>query len=944
MDVYQSEISRGLRNWCVLILAILLVIGLLPNAAYAAGSDVTVENFSQLKTALQDQDVNTITVTAPISFTEMLAINRSISFVSDKDMIFALDESFSGRHFSIVSTAGPVTVDFGTITLDGGSRGGGVYVSIYNPVTLKGGTIQSCSNSEGGAIYATSGDRRETTLLTLEMDKIINNTASSKGGAVYITSSSPNAINAVLAISGGEMSGNSSYQGGAVYSFFGKEVAVSGGVLDNNSAKGTGGAFFLAGGKFSITDGMICNNTSGGDAGAVYVASANSNPSFVEIAGGTFDSNRAIKAGWNTRGGAIYMNDDFASFSMTGGVFSNNTAAQGGAIANADNPKPSCTFTITGGTFNGNIATSVPGGGALIIKKTPVEISNARFIENEATKIGSAGGAVYCTGNATIKDGVFTDNSAYSGGAVAAGSKLALSGGRLASNTAQQDGGAISVSNFADITTDGVSFMDNKGFFAFPTLPDGTITDTHVSNITNGTTYTNPFTHAFNNYDIAPASRSADDIAMGSKHFCVEVKAGANGSLGAPDGVQPFRQANSDLTEAELAQANPVADPGYAFDGWEMADGTQAVFPIQIKKDVHLTATFTSIPTVTLTFETNGGSLVAPVSTAEGSKITLDQTTARDGYEFTGWYGDPGLTTRLSEIELDTNKTVYAGWRTVSSGGSSGSGVERYTITFETNGGSPVSKIEKAKGTKITFDQTTSRDGYVFTGWYADQALSDHITEATLTKNMTVYAGWRDAGILNINPKLGYMIGYDDGQFGPDAPISRAEVSTIFYRLLSNQIAEGSFSFADIHGDEWYAEPILVLASKGILIGDSGVFRPNDGVTRAEFATILSRLIPEQPTKDGTAFRDVSTYHWALEDIERVAAFGIINGYPDGMFRPDNKITRAEAVTMINRLLGRTPDKQLIEMGIGVTDFPDVPKTYWAYYEIQAAVNGIQSV
>ena len=570
------------------------------------------------------------------------------------------------------------------------------------------------------------------------------------------------------------------------------------------------------------------------------------------------------------------------------------------------------------------------------------------FAPNSIGKADSAGsvpsgGAVYGSGDVTFHKCSFTDNSAYYGGAVATSGKLTVEQSTMERNSATT-GGAVYITRFADVKTEGVTFQNNKGSFAYPVLTDPAIANTHAGNVI-GTAYTAPFEHAFNNYDIAPQLRGDDAFAMGAQYYQVVLAAGENGSLHAPQNVPPFLQANIDLTAGDLAGAEPTADPGYAFAHWELPDGAEAVLPIQMKKDVHLTARFAKVPT--LTFETNGGSAVAPISAAAGTIVTLDQTTAQDGYEFTGWYGEPELTTKLQEITLDTDKTVYAGWRKKSTGGGSGGGTggsaASYTVTFETNGGSPVAKIRKAAGTKLTLDQRTSREGYVFTGWYADQALGEQITEVELTANITVFAGWRKTGILNTDPKLGYMNGYEGDVFMPDAAISRAEVAAIFYRLLSDQEAKDARTFADVQGDEWYATPVLVLASKGILVGDNGIFRPKDSITRAEFVTALSRLIPEEATEDKSVFSDVAPTHWAAEAISRVSALGMIHGYPDATFRPDGKTTRAEAAVMVNRLLGRMPDKQYIDMGIGVRDFRDVPKAYWGYYEIQAAVNGVRT-
>lgn len=186
-----------------------------------------------------------------------------------------------------------------------------------------------------------------------------------------------------------------------------------------------------------------------------------------------------------------------------------------------------------------------------------------------------------------------------------------------------------------------------------------------------------------------------------------------------------------------------------------------------------------------------------------------------------------------------------------------------------------------------------------------------------------------------------YMQGDDLGYFRPDAKLTRAEAAVIFYNLLEDR-SKGNITadFIDVDSSKWYAKAVNTLASRAILYGyGDGTFRPDSNITRAEFSAIVSRF---DDLISGTAeFTDVSSDHWAYKYIESDAAKGWITGYEDGTFRPEAYITRAEAVTLIDRALERVPDKSFIDNNIGdIKVFKDVKKEHWAYYWIIEATNG----
>ena len=187
-----------------------------------------------------------------------------------------------------------------------------------------------------------------------------------------------------------------------------------------------------------------------------------------------------------------------------------------------------------------------------------------------------------------------------------------------------------------------------------------------------------------------------------------------------------------------------------------------------------------------------------------------------------------------------------------------------------------------------------------------------------------------------------YISGYPDGTVGPDAYIAREEAALIFFRTLE---AQGKTNFratgtvyGDIASDRWSAQAIEYLSSIGILSGSpDGNFYPGLNMTRAEFATVVAH-IQKLNAVSHTHLSDISG-HWAEAYITSVANAGYIVGYPDGTFRPDQNIARSEAIVIVNKMLGRVPNRAELDMA-GKNLWPDLPPDHWAYYEILEASIG----
>lgn len=200
-----------------------------------------------------------------------------------------------------------------------------------------------------------------------------------------------------------------------------------------------------------------------------------------------------------------------------------------------------------------------------------------------------------------------------------------------------------------------------------------------------------------------------------------------------------------------------------------------------------------------------------------------------------------------------------------------------------------------------------------------------------------------DTGVgnwLNTKDHNAYLGGYGGGLFGPDDNMTRGQAAQMFYNLLLDKDVPITVSFTDVAPDAWYATAVNTLASLGIVTGyGNGQFGPDDSITRAQFTTIAMRFA-NLDTSGENIFTDVSEDDWFYEFVVGAIKYGWIGGYPDGRFGPNDTITRAQVTTIVNRMLGRSADEDYVERNIEeLTRFTDVPDTHWAYYNIMEATN-----
>ena len=292
------------------------------------------------------------------------------------------------------------------------------------------------------------------------------------------------------------------------------------------------------------------------------------------------------------------------------------------------------------------------------------------------------------------------------------------------------------------------------------------------------------------------------------------------------------------------------------------------------------------------------------------------------------------------------------------------------SVTYEVTGDIPsdagavpaAAKVKKGGSYTVAPVQTTSQSRYTFSGWRIN-GVGDVVTEIKdIQQDVKLIGVWtrRSSGGgggsskptvdipddvptgLNGDDHFAYIVGYPNGNVEPNGNITRAEVATIFFRLLTEEVRTAnstqSNSLSDVTRGQWFNHAISTLSSMGIVKGhNDGTFAPNAPITRAEFAAIAARF-DDKNTDTSSKFTDIAS-HWAKNEIGIAANKGWINGYPDGTFRPNQYITRAEAMTLVNRVLNRLPENSsdLLDSMIKWPDNSDA--SAWYYLAVQEATN-----
>ena len=376
-------------------------------------------------------------------------------------------------------------------------------------------------------------------------------------------------------------------------------------------------------------------------------------------------------------------------------------------------------------------------------------------------------------------------------------------------------------------------------------------------------------------------------------------------------------------------------------DTWNDATGGGDGIPdkyqaiLKYVADSHSTVSGTTTKVITL--QDAAGNYVASKTMTPGTdgvtyKIDSD-------YKFNGWEPNPNVEQTINGGRTYTFKVTTSYDGKVED--------DSYELRYNPNGGTVNPRYESETRPWIKdYDElpVPSRPGYVFTGWYdkSGNLISDDVKVDK--SQVTITAGWRESavpGMLNGDDHFAYIQGYADGTVRPNNYITRAQVATIFFRLLDEDIRDENLTtyndFPDVAEDYWANTAISTMTELGVIHGyKDGNFRPNAYITRAEFAAICARF--DDTVKSGnSSFTDING-HWAKAEIERAATLGWIQGYSDGTFRPNNNITRAQAMTMINRVLCRLPEDE-DDLLRGMNTWTDCNPGDWCYLAVQEATN-----
>lgn len=421
---------------------------------------------------------------------------------------------------------------------------------------------------------------------------------------------------------------------------------------------------------------------------------------------------------------------------------------------------------------------------------------------------------------------------------------------------------------------------------------------------------------------------------------------------------------------------------------------SKAIQDMTIKSDLNFVAQWWPI----VTFNANGGDWelmedrpterYVPVP-ANSDHIDALRPPAREGYTFLGWY-DSAENTSGKPIDFRTRTfkgaaTVYAHWAKnatvtfkIVNGYWSGNTAEDKTVTVvlhpQANGSAsgtldashvptimiPAAGYENTPGhwdvTPNTEENSISGNvtyTYIFGKKHHsssdDNSNSskdenkdkDNNKENNKDNNTGETTPTKVPALLNGSNHFAYVVGYKDGNVRPQGNITRAETAAIFFRLLKEEVRSENLSkhndFADVTEDSWYNTAVSTMAGMNILKGrTANSFAPQAPITRAEFAAICARFDSGR-AEENSGFTDISG-HWAEKEIERAATLGWVSGYTDGSFHPDAPITRAEAMTLINRVLCRMPETKA-DLLDSMTKWPDNQPGAWYYLAVQEATN-----
>lgn len=401
----------------------------------------------------------------------------------------------------------------------------------------------------------------------------------------------------------------------------------------------------------------------------------------------------------------------------------------------------------------------------------------------------------------------------------------------------------------------------------------------------------------------------------------------------------------ADQVEALLCEGFYVREKDRGADHWTYDDAVWHIKPQyeqtsgQTVVNVPLAPTNTPLEATVMNYQL----AIYPTTKMKGANGIYyeDSETAVEKMTFTNTYTyDAEVIPPAATITANTTDTQGKPLTGASFVLTDSRGREAYTATSNANG---IVRFPDVSNGTYTLLEKSAPKGYVA----SDETYTLTVSDSRITMNGKDYTPVtfvnRKAAELNRTDHLAFLSGYANGTFEPDRNMTRAEVTTMFARLLTEKMAADqtySNTFSDVAKSHWAANYIGYMQQFGIITGYAdGSFRPDASVTRAEFAAIASRF--ERLTEGTKSFSDVPSSHWAAKYINFAATRGWVNGYADGTFRPNNSITRAEVAAVTCRLLERNADQSYIRSHLSeLRAFTDVSESHWAYWYTMEAANG----
>ena len=819
--------------------------------------------------------------------------------------------------------------------------GGGVMVSV-GTFTMKGGTISNnLAKMMGGGVYVRRGGS-----FIMEGGTIVENTTAEYGGGIAYEAGDYNNGIPCVTLNGGTITCNTMSATIEIDSETGKMV-TSGGVSNDISVLNNGNVFSHIDRYLYISNDATIGNK------AVYFQTNRKTVTPAEgslnikLGNASADSNAALKTASKSNGWA----DPFATFwtQRNGGT----ELTVGGLVTNDDLPVYVLTLPVdeTGAVSTGaapKVFAAQKTGNTGEAKFTLPDVSGngcAVALAQPTTDFGS----VVITGPATIEKDLAT--ATY------------------------------------EIPYTATYTMSDNLLSMLKTASDG-VPMTFVveldSRLTAKTNADGKFRYDFDGAGILEVDESR--ITVSGNKITVPCKPVTNWANAVKDktSVVMTLKGTGVLAATDFAAGKYLNTTGH-IEGTIPVGGTP--FPVMIPANVCRTKMLA--PTYTVTYDANGGSGTmtdqnSPYAYGAAATVLTNGFT-RSGYTFTGWNTQAdgkGTSCKAGDsINVTGNIILYAQWSKNSSGrddrdsyyfaiekidaqdshalngatfalyqySSDGKTVNRTTAKTSRNGsesGIALFSVDSITGNggDWYYVEVTAPEGYVLDTTEHKITKNDFSTSRSAAiRNAETVRNCRSStpNVLNGDDHYAYVVGYSDGTVRPNANISRAEVATIFFRLLKEEVRNSNLTtentFADVMDGQWHNKAISTMAKLGVVKGrDAEAFDPDALITRAEFAAICARF--DSGTSSGTqTFSDISG-HWAEKYIQQAAELGWIKGFEDGTFRPDTYITRAQAMTMINRVLNRIPEDAsdlLPDMNV----WPDCNPGDWFYLAVQEATN-----